>query len=79
MEAIRRWIPAAGIKANEGQSYESLSWAIATAIKQKGLKPYPFISKSFGGGFEEDMAKALEVAIGRAVEIKFAPLTNPKK
>lgn len=77
-DAIRRWIPAAGIKANAGQSYESLSWAIATAIKQKGLKPYPFISKSFGDPYEKEMAEALEIAIGRAVEIKMNPLEKKK-
>lgn len=76
-DAIRKWIPNVGIYAKEGQTYEQASWAIATSIKHKGLKPYPFIERSFGQIYEQEMAEALELAIGRAVEIKLNPLQNP--
>lgn len=70
-EKILSWIPSAGLFAREGQTYDSMAWAIAAGVKKKGLEPKPFLEKSFGPEFEEDMRLALSVAIGRAVQIHY--------
>lgn len=75
VSAILRWIPSAGLTLNashpQTKTYEQLAWAVASSIKQKGIKPTPFIDKAFGTQYEENLSDSLSVALGRAVEIKF--------
>ena len=79
-EAIREWIPSAGVQLPSGnpyiKTYEQLSWAISAGIKKKGLKPKPFIEESFGEDFAAQLEFALTVAMGEAVSIKFKTIAD---
>lgn len=76
--AILKWIPSAGLMLSpqhpQTKTYEQMSWAVATSVKKKGIKPTPFINKAFGMEYEQSLSDALSIAIGRAVEIKFAQI-----
>lgn len=67
-DAIRSWIPERGVTLPAGYpSYESLSYAIATNVKKKGIKPAHFMSN-----FDIEVAKGvLEKAIGLSVTVTF--------
>ena len=79
-EAIREWIPSAGVQLPSGnpyiKTYEQLSWAISAGIKKKGLKPKPFIEESFGEDFAAQLEFALTVAMCEAVSIKFKTIAD---
>jgi hypothetical protein len=79
-EAIREWIPSAGVQLPSDnpyiKTYEQLSWAIASGVKKKGLKPKPFIEESFGEDFAIQLEFALSVAMGEAVSIKFKTIAD---
>lgn len=81
VEAIKSWIPAAGLTIGSGshpsiKTYDQLAWAVATAVKQHGIKPTNFIEQSFGAGFVSDMTGALRAALGKTVEIKFQQIAT---
>jgi hypothetical protein len=79
-EAIREWIPSAGVQLPSDNPYiktfDQLSWAIAAGVKKKGLKPKPFIEESFGEDFAAQLEFALSVAMGEAVSIKFKTIAD---
>lgn len=79
-EAIREWIPSAGVQLPSDNPYiktfDQLSWAIAAGIKKKGLKPKPFIEESFGEDFANQLVFALSVAMGEGVSIKFKTIAD---
>jgi hypothetical protein len=79
-ESIREWIPSAGVQLPSDNPYiktfDQLSWAIASGVKKKGLKPKPFIEESFGEDFAIQLEFALSVAMGEAVSIKFKTIAD---
>lgn len=71
VQAVKDWIRAAGISATGSKSFESLSWAIASASKKEGLKAKPFIQEFLVDRFSENLSRALELALGKSIELKF--------
>ncbi len=71
-EAIRKWIPTRGLMVREGQTYESMSYAIATGVKKKGIKARPFIEKAFNSDTITAFQKALSEVIGKDIATQFS-------
>lgn len=81
--AIMQWIPVAGLTLRDGHPkkdpYKAMAYAVATSVKQKGLKATPFMEHSFGKDYQIDMAFALKVAMGRAVQMVFKQIADKHK
>jgi hypothetical protein len=74
-DEIRQWIPAKGAMLPEGfRSYESFSYAIATSVKKKGIKPTPFISDTFNDESLRSLKSALEKKMGQELNVTFKQL-----
>lgn len=58
------------------KSYEQLAFATARNVKKYGIKPSHFMEKAFGEESEKELAQALEIALGRAVEINFTAIAK---
>jgi len=75
-EAIREWIPAKGLFARSGQSYESMSYAIATGIKMHGVEPTNFIEETFNSDTIKAFQKALSEVVGGSIAFQFKEYGN---
>jgi len=67
-EAVAKWIPARGIQPRENQTIKSLSYALATSIKKKGIKPQPWQSKVF----TDETMNAFKLALTEVMGISIA-------
>lgn len=64
-EQIQQWIPVRNIQLPpEFDSFEDLSYAIATAVKKRGIKASHFIDSAFS----EESINAFEKAVGEVIE-----------
>lgn len=76
VDAILKWIPNAGLTASHPDGYASMAWGIATNVKKKGLEPKNFMSAGFDEESEQELGRALSIAIGRAIDVKFNRVAN---
>lgn len=77
-EAIRKWIPKAGIQARGEQTYEQVAYAIARSIKQKGIDPTPFVTNTLTEARVNELEKALLAVTGESIRIKLKNGNNNK-
>ena len=76
-EAIREWIPTTGFFKSP-QSYESISFAVATNVKKRGLKPKPFVAPILDESpILSEFAKAVLDITGAHIRVIF--IDNEKK
>lgn len=80
VEAIRQWIPSAGLVLSSShpniKTYDQMAWAIATSVRKKGIKPTHFIERFFGEEFMNDLSEAVAVSMGYAVLVKVERVFN---
>lgn len=80
VKAIMGWIPSAGFRpSGKIKTFKQLAFAIATATKQHGIKPKRFIEAAFGKQSQQDLARALGIALKQAVRIEFRAISNKYK
>ncbi len=60
----------------EIQTYEQLAFVTAVNVKKHGIKPSHFTDKAFGQDSEKELAKAIELAVGHAVEVQFTAIAK---
>jgi hypothetical protein len=78
-DSIRQWIPERGVTLPPGIStYEALSYAIATNVKKKGIRPTPFIQDNFSEKNVKQLARIVEKAIGSQVIFTLRTTIQPK-
>jgi len=65
------WIGAKGIVAEDGD-YDSLGWAIATSLKQKGIQPTRFFDDVITQELMDTFTEEMEKAFGKQIEIIIA-------
>lgn len=62
-ESIQSWVTSKGL-FREANDFESLSYAIATNVKKKGIEKSEFITKTFSEDSLTELAKAVTQALG---------------
>ena len=70
---ILEWITRKNIRPKRGQSLNSLAWAIATAIRDRGIRPRPFLknipirTQRWVEDHLEEMASQLTSAVAQEI------------
>jgi hypothetical protein len=72
VEAIRSWVQAAGLFAD---NYNSLSWAIATNVKKKGIDAKNW-TEAFGDDYIDEMKRVVSIALKKLVEVSFKKMAD---
>lgn len=69
-DSILGWIRDKGLKANPGQTYEQMAFAIMKGLKEKGMKPRPFFSDVVNKELETYLKKSISEVYKRAIVIE---------